>query len=65
MFNVEKSGFRRGEYVGYGAGRVWRITRIVGGWQAGATDHNPRQLGYLNARTLQEVSRFLSDLSPD
>jgi len=23
--NIDKSAFRKGEYVGYGAGRVWRV----------------------------------------
>lgn len=32
--NIEKSGFRRGEYVGYANG-VWRIRRNPsGGWTA-------------------------------
>jgi hypothetical protein len=30
MLNVEKSAFRRGEWVGYAHG-VWRITRQTGG----------------------------------
>ena len=25
MYNIEKSAFRPGEYVGYGGGHVWRI----------------------------------------
>lgn len=35
--NIEKSAFRRGEYVGYGAGYVWRIRRTnssFGNWVA-------------------------------
>ena len=27
MNNIEKSAFRRGEYVGYGGGQVWRIVK--------------------------------------
>lgn len=35
--NIEKSAFRRGEYIGYAAGKVWRIvksTSSFGAWQA-------------------------------
>lgn len=28
--NIEKSGFHKGEYVGYAGGTVWRITKIDG-----------------------------------
>ncbi len=31
LHNIEKSGFRRGEYVGYARG-PWRITRSMDGW---------------------------------
>lgn len=27
LFNIEKSGFRRFEYVGYGGGAVWKIRK--------------------------------------
>ena len=36
MFNIEKSAFKRGEYVGYAKG-VWRITKSnssYGRWHA-------------------------------
>ena len=33
MQNIEKSAFRRGEYVGYGGGCVWRIIK-QGYWYA-------------------------------
>lgn len=33
--NIEKSGFHRGQYVGYAAGLVYRIRKIDGGrWMA-------------------------------
>ena len=53
--NIEKSGFRRGEYVGYGAGTVWRIRRYGDGWSADPRDSTAlrRQLG----RTLAELSK--------
>jgi hypothetical protein len=28
--NIEKSAFRRGEYIGYGNGQTWRIRKNVG-----------------------------------
>lgn len=37
--NIEKSGFHRGQYVGYGAGKVWRIRKTnstYGNWIAQA-----------------------------
>ena len=33
MQNIEKSAFRRNEYVGYGGGYVWRIVK-QGYWYA-------------------------------
>ena len=27
--NLEPSGFHRGQYVGYGGGKVWRIERVT------------------------------------
>lgn len=35
--NIEPSGFHKGEYVGYGAGKVWRVKRTSwphAGWRA-------------------------------
>lgn len=32
--NIERSAFRHGQYVGYGGGVVWRISRHWKGWQA-------------------------------
>ena len=40
--NVEKSGFHKGEYIGYGAGLVWRITKSnssFGTWCARPLEH--------------------------
>jgi hypothetical protein len=55
--NLEKSGFYRGQYVGYGAGLVWRIKRIGRVWSAfpsaGAI------LSY-TAPTLREISDWLA-----
>jgi hypothetical protein len=42
--NIEKSGFHRGEYVGYSAGYVFRVVRSnssFGNWQAQIARYNP------------------------
>ena len=42
--NIEKSAFRRGEYVGYAAGYVFRVERSsssFGNWQARLARFNP------------------------
>lgn len=45
--NIEKSAFRRGEYVGYAAGYVFRVERLTkpftafGNWQARLARYNP------------------------
>lgn len=61
--NIEKSGFRRGEYVGYAGGRIFRVLPTTSGWQTygqrnGATPY------YFSVRTLAELSAKLSAL-PD
>lgn len=53
--NIEKSGFHRGEYVGYGGG-VWRIVRYGKGWNAGRKDPQ----AHFTAPTLEEVSKILT-----
>ena len=43
-YNIEKSAFRRGEYVGYSAGYVFRVERSnssFGNWQARLAQYNP------------------------
>lgn len=57
MHNIEKSAFKKGEYVGYANG-VWRIRRRPGklGWRAdkgGASVYG---------RTLKEVSGELAKI---
>jgi len=42
--NIEKSGFHKGEYVGYAAGYVFRVTRSnssFGNWHAQLARYNP------------------------
>lgn len=66
LHNIEKSGFRKGAYVGYGGGKVWRIKKtdgLRGRWSAvclapGSAEH----LTALFADTLAEISYQLSDL---
>lgn len=63
--NIERSGFRRGEYVGYAHG-VWHIRRINGRqWEAifpciHAADYRPA----IVARTLREISLRLTAYQP-
>ncbi len=57
LHNIEKSGFHRGQYVGYAAGHVWRIRKSNGTWLAtclapGAELH----LTMVRAATLVEMS---------
>lgn len=55
LHNVEKSAFRRGEYVGYAAGSVWRITRVASGWMAANRGGGQS----FTRRTLEEISEGL------
>jgi hypothetical protein len=60
MFNIEKSGFRPREYVGYGGGRAWRIRKHgCGGFEAYARDG----AGYERADTLAKLSDKLAALN--
>lgn len=68
MQHVEKSGFRAGEYVGYAAGRVFKITRVLAGkrtigWEARAAmgSHRPGRCNYLVAPSLAGLDRQLAD----
>lgn len=59
--NIDKSAFRRGEYVGYGQGEVWRIHRTgfpYDKWVA--TAHNNEHKPAVYAPTLTELSRKIS-----
>jgi hypothetical protein len=64
--NIERSGFRRGEYVGYAHG-VWHIRRINGRqlWEAifpciRIADYRPA----IVAQTLRELSTRLDAYQP-
>lgn len=56
LLNIEKSGFRPGEYVGYFDG-VWRIVRHSGIWRA---LHQGGKYWAVEARTLAELSELLA-----
>jgi hypothetical protein len=51
MLHIEKSAFRRGEYVAYFNG-AWRVYRSEYGWCAVKADTSPF---IICARTLKEV----------
>jgi len=53
--NIEKSGFRPGEYVGYFDG-VWRIVKVSNIWRA---NHVNGKYWSVEARTLAELSPML------
>jgi hypothetical protein len=60
--NLEASGFRRGEYVGYSEGRIYRVKkRPGGGWVAGETvGGRDAGKGFVYGRTLAEISAKLA-----
>ena len=61
--NIEKSAFRRGEYVGYSSGKVFRITKSnssFGNWHAANRDNWNEQLF---AFGLDSLSAKLAKLS--
>jgi len=59
MHNIDKSAFKRGEYVGYADG-TWRIFKWGSGWRATHDKH-----GHLRARTLKEMSALLSNIKAE
>ena len=62
--NIEKSGFEAGAYVGYSAGRVFRIVKQKGakGWKAFERKHGGATL---YGRTLKVLSERLEELDPN
>lgn len=64
--NIEPSAFRKGEYVGYAAGGVWRIRKFSSRrWQATTSQQLPlpgkEPAFYVSeARTLKELSEGLT-----
>lgn len=65
--NINRSGFHRGEYVGYAGGAVWRIKRADGWWRASVLTPSadvPASSGK-SAPTLADLSAFLSSVDAD
>ena len=62
--NIEKSAFRRFEYVGYSSGRnghVWRVRKHgCGGWEACHADSFFGAESGLRAPTLAKISEMLA-----
>jgi len=64
MQNIEKSAFRKGEYVGYAGGKVWRIKKTnssYGNWFAHNRDSYNEQL---YAMRLSDLQAKLEALKP-
>ena len=53
MHNIEKSAFRRGEYVGYGGGYTWRIPVKQGGYWYAYARGSDKMLHGLRLKDLQ------------
>lgn len=65
--NVEKSAFRRGEYVAYDPrGSVWRVTRSGNEWVAVPAPNNPAHtLGTrISGSTLRAVAQTVANRQP-
>lgn len=62
LHNVEASAFRKGAYVGYAKGAVYRITRRAGGgWMAARmVEGRDAGAGFLYGRTLAAISEKLA-----
>ena len=61
--HIEKSGFHRGQYVGYGGGKVWTIhpsTSAYGKWRA-CNQRDPGQYHY--GWTLTELDTYFHTMS--
>ena len=58
---IERSLFRPGQYVGYGHGQVWHITRTSNGWTATGTYRFEAREDYMRVtrRTLAELDAYL------
>ena len=71
LHNIEKSAFKRGSYVGYGAGKVWHIARTnstYGNWIALPINWIPSDdmaaPSHLYAFRLSDMSSKLNDITP-
>ena len=63
-YNIEKSAFRKSEYIGYSGTMVWRIQKTnssFGNWQAYNNSHNIREAStFLYGFTLKQISDKLN-----
>ena len=62
MQNIEKSAFRKGEYVGYGGGKVWHIRKSnssYGNWFAYNRDKHNEQIYAMRLADLQNQLQVL------
>lgn len=62
IHNIEKSAFRKGEYVGYAEGRVYRIKRDGSVW-FGMNQDGTSAGSFLQAKTLLDFSRKLTQVA--
>jgi hypothetical protein len=69
-YNIEKSGFHRGEYVAYSAGYVFRVVKSnssFGRWQASLARFNPANprlsSRYFYGWNLSELSAKLDEFA--
>ena len=59
LHNVDKSPFRKGEYVGYANG-VWHIRRNYAGWIA---NHRENKHTGITGMTLSDISAQLDKIA--
>ncbi len=66
LSNIEKSAFRRGEYVGYADG-AWRVEKEASGWRASKLVPMSRSIDFdvpsISAPTLEHLSARLTEYS--
>lgn len=58
--NIEKSEFKKGEYVGYGSGAVWRIVKSGKMWDASSHGGEESAHSFYRRKTLNEISDAIS-----
>ncbi len=63
MDNIEKSGFHRGQYVGYGGGKVWRITKSTSSYGNWCARDQSEANNYFFAFRLADISAALTKKS--
>ena len=61
FYNIEPSAFHRGEYVGFSAGKVFRVFKRDKHWRAVCNDI---RVATATGRTLADISAKLTALEP-